>query len=253
MVVVYFSVIWAERHAWQTLESSFSMYYLVQKLETVMFERQHQYTSLFGTFKADQRKVCELQCNNDLAPPPSCLPSCLLDVKKDLKILCWALPPHVYPYIYLMSCTWFLLPGLPPLFLHAASDQKLEAGTAWEWGYTGLWTGLWTKIWSDVKFHVDYFLVRISLPRRILKPAQTLFKCYLLLVVVASWWHLVIWVQESWLNKKLCISMWSIIFWCFPLHESRCKPLTLNATILTDLWGLSCIDFCELNWAIPNR
>ena len=42
------------------------------------------------------------------------------------------------------------------------------------------------------------------------------------------------------------------IFWCFPLHESRCKPLTFNATILTDLWGLSCIDFCELNWAIPK-
>ena len=184
MVVVYFSVIWAERHAWQTLESSFSMYYLVQKLETVMFERQHQYTSLFGTFKADQCKVCELQCNNDLALPPSCLPSCLLDIKKNLKILCRALPPHVYPYIYLMSCTWLLLPGLPRLFLHNASDQKLEVGTAWEWGYTGLWTGLWTKIWSDVKFHVDYFLVKISLPRRILKPAQTLFKCYLLYLLL---------------------------------------------------------------------
>ena len=160
MVVVYFSVIWAERHAWQALESSFSMYYLVQKLETVMFERQHQYSSLFGTFKADQCKVCELQCNNDLALSPSCLPSCLLDVKKNLKILCRALPPHVYPHIQLMSCTWLLLPGLPRLFLHTASDQKLEAGTAWEWGYTGLWTGLWTKIWSDLHFHVDYHGVR---------------------------------------------------------------------------------------------
>ena len=102
---------------------------------------------VLGTFKGDQPKVCELQCNNDLAPPPSCLPSCLLDVKKDLKILCWALPPSCLPSHYLMSCTWVLLPGLPPPYLHTANDQKLEAGTSWEWGYTGLRTGLWTKIW----------------------------------------------------------------------------------------------------------
>ena len=251
MVVVYFSV--SRKARMTNIGIQFQHVLSCPKTWDCNVWKTASIQLVLGTFKGDQPKVCELQCNNDLAPPPSCLPSCLLDVKKDLKILCWALPPHVYPYIYLMSCTWFLLPGLPPLFLHAASDQKLEAGTAWEWGYTGLWTGLWTKIWSDVKFHVDYFLVRISLPRRILKPAQTLFKCYLLLVVVASWWHLVIWVQESWLNKKLCISMWSIIFWCFPLHESRCKPLILNAAILTDLWGLNCIDFCELNWATPNR
>ena len=30
-----------------------------------------------------------------------------------------------------------LLPGLSPLFLHTASDQKLEAGTAWEQSYLG--------------------------------------------------------------------------------------------------------------------
>ena len=47
------------------------------------------------------------------APPPSCLPSRLPDVT------------HVT-----------LSPGLPPPFLHTASDQKLEAGTAWERGCT---------------------------------------------------------------------------------------------------------------------
>ena len=31
--------------------------YLVQKLESVMFERQCQYSSLFGRFKADQCEV----------------------------------------------------------------------------------------------------------------------------------------------------------------------------------------------------
>ena len=35
--------------------------YLVQELETVTFEIQRQYSSLFGRLKADQRKVCELQ------------------------------------------------------------------------------------------------------------------------------------------------------------------------------------------------
>ena len=34
---------------------------LVLEYETVMFERQHQYSSLFGKFEADQHKFCELQ------------------------------------------------------------------------------------------------------------------------------------------------------------------------------------------------
>ena len=34
---------------------------LVQELETVTFERQHQYSSLFGRLESDQRKVCELE------------------------------------------------------------------------------------------------------------------------------------------------------------------------------------------------
>ena len=139
--------LWVERHAWQTLESSFSMYYLVHKTWDCNVWKTASIQLVLGTFKGDQPKVCELQCNNDLAPPPSCLPSCLLDVKKDLKILCWALPPSCLPSHYMMSCTWVLLPGLPPPYLHTANDQKLEAGTTWEWGYTGLRTGLWTKIW----------------------------------------------------------------------------------------------------------
>ena len=43
-------------------------------------------------------------------------------------------PPHIYSHVYLTSRTWLFLPGLPPPFLHTASDQKLEAGTAWERG-----------------------------------------------------------------------------------------------------------------------
>ena len=38
-------------------------------------------------------------------------------------------------HVYLTSCKGLFLPGLPPPFLHTASDQKLEAGSAWEWGY----------------------------------------------------------------------------------------------------------------------
>ena len=46
-----------------------------------------------------------------------------------------ACPPHVYPHVYLMSCTWLFLPGLSSPFLHTASDQKLKVGTPWEWCY----------------------------------------------------------------------------------------------------------------------
>ena len=41
-----------------------------------------------------------------------------------------------YPHIYLTSHTSLFLPGLSPPFVHTASDQKLEAGTAWERGYS---------------------------------------------------------------------------------------------------------------------
>ena len=79
MVVVYFSVIWAERHAWQTLESSFSMYYLVQKLETVMFERQHQYSSYLVHSKVINPRF----------------------VSYNVTMILHRLP-HVYPHVYLM-------------------------------------------------------------------------------------------------------------------------------------------------------
>jgi len=35
---------------------------------------------------------------------------------------------------------------------------------------------------------------------------------------------------------------------CFPLHESKSEPVTLNATILTDLWALTSVDWTA--WAI---
>ena len=44
---------------------------LSKKLETVTFERQHQYSLLFGKPKADQ---CKVVIYNDRAPPPSRLP-----------------------------------------------------------------------------------------------------------------------------------------------------------------------------------
>jgi len=44
-------------------------------------------------------------------------------------------PPCVYPLTTWSNHMWPNLPGLPPLYLHTASDQILEVGTAWEWGY----------------------------------------------------------------------------------------------------------------------
>ena len=66
----------------------------VQGLETKTFERQCQYSLLFGRLEADEQKVCELQQS--------------------------ALPPSVYPFVIVN------LPGLPSLFLHTASNNKLE-------------------------------------------------------------------------------------------------------------------------------
>ena len=47
----------------------------------------------------------------------------------------WALPSIRLPAVYLMSSN--VTPGLPPPFFspHTASNQKLEPGKAWEWGY----------------------------------------------------------------------------------------------------------------------
>ena len=53
----------------------------VQGIKTTVFDR-HQYSSLFGGVEADQRKVCDLQ--------------------------------HLGTHIYLTSCMWLNLPGLPP-------------------------------------------------------------------------------------------------------------------------------------------
>ena len=33
------------------------------------------------------------------------------------------------------QCTWPNLPDLPPPYLHTASNEWLEVGVAWEWGY----------------------------------------------------------------------------------------------------------------------
>ena len=53
-------------------------------------------------------------------------------IKRTSKFFVGHWPPQIYPHVYLTSYTWLFLPGLPP----TASDQKLEAGTAWKQGYS---------------------------------------------------------------------------------------------------------------------
>ena len=70
--------------------------------------------------------------------------------------------PRIYPHVYLTSCTSFFLPGLPLPFLHTASDQKLELGTAWEQGFpnpSGEELGVWgitllVKVPSAQEYHL---------------------------------------------------------------------------------------------------
>ena len=51
------------------------------------------------------------------------------------KILPQALPPVYLHFVYLTSSRMLKPFGPPPLFLHIVSDQKLEAGMAWERGF----------------------------------------------------------------------------------------------------------------------
>jgi len=45
----------------------------------------------------------------------------------------WALSPVCLPSVYLIvGCIWPNLPGLPPPYLHTASDRRLEVGMAGE-------------------------------------------------------------------------------------------------------------------------
>jgi len=67
-----------------------------------MFERQCQYSSLFG------RDRCKVWVTTN---------------------------GHHPPHVYLTSCMWLFFLGLSPPFLHTSSNQKLEVGTAWEQGY----------------------------------------------------------------------------------------------------------------------
>ena len=48
--------------------------------------------------------------------------------RRTLRFFIRCCPPHIYPHVYLTSCTWLYFPGFPPPFLHTASDQKLDAG-----------------------------------------------------------------------------------------------------------------------------
>ena len=65
--------------------------------------------------------------------------------------------PRVYPQSTWCNYIWPNLPGLPPLCLHTANDQILEAGTPWEWGYVDSFSGL-----SDYKHKLAYHDGRIA-------------------------------------------------------------------------------------------
>ena len=68
-----------------------------------MFERQCQYSLLFGRLKGLINPMFELQESGTV-------------------------PPCIYPHVYLTSRTQLNLPGIPPLFLHTASDKKTGDG-----------------------------------------------------------------------------------------------------------------------------
>lgn len=76
------------------------LWYLVQGLETGMFKRQCQYSSLFGKLKADKREVCELQ---QLSTTPVCLPSRLPDVMQHMT-LSPRFSPSVFAYCEKSNC-----------------------------------------------------------------------------------------------------------------------------------------------------
>ena len=59
--------------------------------------------------------------------------SCRLALGQDITRTSRFFVGHHPPHVYLSSHTWLFLPGLPLLFLHTASDQKL----AWRWEQPG--------------------------------------------------------------------------------------------------------------------
>ena len=66
--------------AWRRVLRSFLQYF-VQEIWTVTFERQYQYSSLFGRLEADNAKFVSYNCRS---PPPLCLPSRLPSLLPDV-------------------------------------------------------------------------------------------------------------------------------------------------------------------------
>ena len=98
-----------------------------------MFERQCQYSLLFGRLKGLINPMFELQESGTV-------------------------PPCIYPHVYLTSCMRLNLPGVPPLFLHTASDKKLEMEMTWERGYWQLCLAhftSWIKTQLCTTYNVD--------------------------------------------------------------------------------------------------
>ena len=62
-------------------------------------------------------------------------------------------PPCVYPQSTWCNYIWPNLPGLPPLYLHTANDQILEAETPWEWGYVETPSLDWVTISINLAYH----------------------------------------------------------------------------------------------------
>ena len=71
-------------------------------------------------------------------------------------------PPHIYPHVYLTSCTWLFLPGLPPRFCilqaikswrqewpgNEANRYPFHVWERWEWG-----NDPWDRGWADTPVH----------------------------------------------------------------------------------------------------
>ena len=60
-----------------------------------------------------------------------------------MKILCQAPPPHVYPHIYLTSCMWLFLLGLPLPFCIVIKNWRWGGGGGGKWPWNEATAPMW--------------------------------------------------------------------------------------------------------------
>ena len=85
---------------------------------------------------------------------PSVIHSARDDLTPNRNYYCWAPPQCVHHLSIWRNRTWPNLPGLPPLYLHTVSDQVLEVGTAWEWGYHDPLLFVLYLTWAHKQMHL---------------------------------------------------------------------------------------------------